>query len=1001
LELVQERMVGAVEAFGGIVNQVMGDGIMAMFGAPAALEDHALRACHAALQMQSAISGCPETDHTAQFHDLHIRVGINSGELVVAERGDGFNFQYTAYGEAAHVAARMEQLAPPDAILISAGTYALVAGKVITKPQGPILLKGLSRPVEVYQLLALNARLDATASRGNQAPFVGRAGPLTALRAALARAQSGYGTAVAVIGEPGSGKSRLCRELLLGLPADSLVLSASGLSFVRGTPYAGLVACLSSIVGSDQSQNSGELRARISSWLGGHGATAITHLPAILGLFGIAAARDGWLDLSLAERRARILDAVCAILSAESARRSVVVMMEDLQWMDEATGELISALAQRIHSVRILLLVNGRPEYRPDWAKLPSCRVLALENFADDEARLFLDKLLGTDPSLDRLKPLLVQHTDGNAYFLEESIQAMSDAGSLVGTQGHYRAIGTPVLRIPVTVQDVIAMRIDGLSAAAKHLLQAAAVLGTDLEEVQLERLAEMPGGVHAPLAELLAARFLVPSVGSDKILAFRHVLSHDVVYASLLQQTRRRFHARALMVLEQDATSRIVERTELLARHAVRGEVWDKALVYLLAAARVALSRSAAHQSVSFLEEAVSLLPRLPREPEAWRIELELRLELRNALFSVGRRNEILGHLDAAERLARSLKDARGLARALSDRCHCHWLMGQWETAVEAGRQALEIARELDDLGLRVGTSFFMGLAAYAQADYPAAGALFSENITALSGELARERFGMVSLPASVSGSYLALCLGEQGLFEEAGRTAQQAWELADEAGRPFDRVQARLALGGIWLLRGDATEAIPPLECALQMCHAASVPVLMARAVAALGYAYALGGRMEQALELADRCGAEPGEATRATCQRWIAEVLFLAGKHEAARGRAVSLLDHCRASGQRGVEAWTLHLLAVVWMREGALMEAEAGLDAAAALADSRGMRPLLARCRLSAAELRLAKGDHDRGMLEVRAVAELCMRLGMSQWWHRSPLRSRLVNYDAPL
>lgn len=990
LESVLNRMIVGAEAFGGNVTQVMGDGIMAIFGAPAAIEDHALRACHAALRMQSDFE-----NHAAPFplelgQKLRIRVGINSGEIVVAERGDGFNFQYAAFGEAAHLAARMEQIANPGGILISGNTHALVSGQVTVENMGPVSVKGLNRSVPAFRLITATTGGVGMRKRRNKAPFIGRETALQSLREMFKNVNAGRGMAVVVTGEPGSGKSRLCGELLRDIPPGCVVLRSGGLSFMQGTPYLTVLEFLRSrLEPLGSAESSTEMRSRVLSWLTGLGGKVQNHIPMLLDLFGIGGPCEGWIDLPAEDRRRLILDATSAILNAESADNPVVVVIDDLQWIDEASAGLIAELASRIHSTRTLLLMNARSEYRPDWTNGTNCKRVELENFAEIECRLFLDMLLGTHSSLSHLKALLMRHTAGNAFFLEESIQALCEAGSLAGRPGNYKIYGdAPMLRIPVKVQDVIAMRIDRLRPAAKQLLQAAAVLGLELNRMHLECLTGKSNGIAVELTELLAAGFLIPAENAD-YFTFRHVMSHDVVYASLLQRTRVWLHERALVVMENDLPARMAEPPELLAHHAVRGEVWDRAVTYLLAAARVALSRSDAQRCLSFLEKALALLTRLPPNEQAWHMELELRLEMRNALFSLGRRSEILDHLSAAERLARSLNDPRGLARALCNLCHWHWQMGHWETAVESGQQALELADRLNDVGLRVGTRFYMGLAAYAMADYSVAGTLLAANVTTLTEDLARERFGMVALPAAVSRSYLALCLAEQGSFDQAAGFAKQAQILATENGRPFDQIQSQLALGGIGLIQGVTTDAVPPLEYALRLCHSANVPALLARSTAALVYAYALAGQTERALDLTAKPGAEPGAATWAICLRWIAEALLLAGQHEAAGMQAISLLNHCRSTKQQGVEAWTLHLVASVHVRGGQFTEAKAALDAAVALAMRRSMCPLLARCYLSSAELRLVCGDRDLAVREWQNAVTFCAKSAMSAWCHRSP------------
>lgn len=963
-EAVVERMVDAVTLFGGIVSQVSGDGIMALFGAPASLEDHALRACHAALRMQDTLRVWQPRE--AQDRAVRIRVGINTGEVVVAERGHGFDFQYTTFGSAAHIASRLEHSAPVGGILLSAATHVLVAGRVCSQDVGPLPVRGLAAPVSAFLLAGLAEEHGNLPSHHDASSFVGRAEPLAELRALAEQALSGRGRAAVLSGEAGAGKSRLCRHFLAKLEGHERVHRAAGLALVRPAPYRGAIDWLRPCVAE-----AGGLEA----WLQSLGRIATEHAPALRALLAQDSVAAAWHALPISERHARLTKAIVAALRREAGRRPLILLGEDLQWMDAATTSVVAELVCGIGDVALFVLVTTRPEGVPAWASIPPSASLELPNLTAEDTWALLDILLGRHASMDTFKVELHRRTGGNPFFLEEIVNALQAAGVLVGRLGAFQlAVATQSLSIPPTVQDLLAARIDTLPARTKQVLRAAAVLGSEFDPAHVARL----GGPRADenIVQLLRMGFLVQCPTG---LAFRHELCRDVAYAGLLGNTRRHLHAQAMRILEEDG----VVESDTLALHAQRGEIWDKAFLFSQAAGRLSLSRSAPQVALPFLEEALAALQRLPESDGTQRGELSLRLDLRNTLFSLGRANNIGPHLVAAETLAHRLADSPNLARLRSQRAHHAWQMGNWNEALLLGQEALGMAAAIGDVGLEASTRFFMGLASHALGRYAAAVELLTCNLAQLSGPLALERFGFVSLCSVVSGCYLSICLTELGRLAEAEIAARDAHAIAAEAGNPFDRSQADLAIAAVDLMRGHAASVIPRLEAALALCISANVPVLLPRLSAALALAHALEGRVEEALARADQRQEDSGAAIHAMSLLLSGEALLVAGQAEAARTRAVALIAHSQATKQPGAEAWGSHLLACALPGQGSRNKTDELLTHVVRLARPRGMLPLLARCSLRRAALGHARGENAAKCLAEAAHRE-CRTLGMNAW-----------------
>ena len=485
LDPALHRMMDAVHRFEGTVNQVLGDGIMALFGAPIAHEDHALRACYAALAMQAAMRAYTDDVRRAQGLELRMRVGLNAGDVVVRAIGNDLHMDYSAVGETTHLAARMEQMATPGTIRLTAATLRLVEGLVQVTALGPVPVKGLVEPVEVFELVGasrLRRRLQAAAARG-LTPFVGRQQELEALHQALARAKAGHGQVVALVGEAGVGKSRLVHECVHShRTQDWRVLESASVSYGKATPYFPVMDLLKRYCHVDDGDDARTIRAKVTGQVLTLDETLQDTLPALLALLDAVPDDSPFLHLDPPQRRQRTLEALKRVLLRESQVQPLLLVFEDLHWIDTETQALLDRLVESLPTTHLLLLVNYRPEYQHAWGSKTYYTQLRLDPLPPASAEAFLAALLGDDPSLAPLTPLLIARTEGNPFFLEESVRTLVEMRVLVGTPGAYQLV-QPLqgMQMPATVQAVLAARIDRLPPEDKRLLQTAAVIGTDV----------------------------------------------------------------------------------------------------------------------------------------------------------------------------------------------------------------------------------------------------------------------------------------------------------------------------------------------------------------------------------------------------------------------------------------------------------------------------------------------------------------------------------------
>ena len=486
-------------------------------------------------------------------------------------------------------------------------------------------------------------------------------------------------------------------------------------------------------------------------------------------------------------------------------------MFEDLHWIDAETQALLDSLVESLPTARLLLLVNYRPEYHHGWGSKTYYTQLRLDPLPPASADALLQALLGDDPSLAPLTQLLIARTQGNPFFLEESVRTLVETGILVGERGAYR-LAQPLegLQVPATVQAVLAARIDRLPPEEKRLLQTAAVIGTEVPWPLLQAIADAPDeALHRGLAHLQAAEFLYEtSLFPERVYTFKHALTHEVAYGGLLRERQRLLHGRIVAAIEQREADRLADQVERLAHHALRGEVWDKAVAYCRQAGDKALARSASREAVACFEQALVALAHLPEGRERHEQAIDIRFGLRNALTSRLEYGRILTYLREAEGLAQALSDQRRLGWGAAYMTECLGATGDLAGAVEVGQRALALAGTLGDAALQVVTRLFLGRIYYGLGDYPQAIDLLRQNVVALDGALLRERFGLSRLPSVMSRDILARCLAEWAPSPKGWPTAKQVSGLPKpsitpqpERGMPWHRQclppQRRIAPG------------------------------------------------------------------------------------------------------------------------------------------------------------------------------------------------------------
>ncbi len=910
LDPVLERMMEAVHRYEGTVNRVLGDGIMAIFGAPLAHEDHAVRACYAALAMQQAIRRYTADARRTVGVEVQIRVGLNSGEVVVREVGNNLHMDYSAVGKTTHLAARMEQLASPGTIRLTPDTLRLVEGFVQVTSLGPVPVKGIADPLEVFELIGTTAartRLQAAAARG-LTRFVGRDAEINQLRRALEKAGSGHGQVVAVVGEPGVGKSRLFWEFVHSHRLQGwLVLESSSVSYGKATAYLPVIDLLKAYFRIEADDDGRRIREKVTGKLLTLDEALRPTLPAFLTLLEVPVKDHAWQDLDPQRRRQRTLDAVKGLLVRESRIQPLCVVFEDLHWIDAETQAVLDTVVESLPTAQILLLVNYRPEYQHGWGSKTYYTQLRLDPLPPENAEELLRSLAGDDLGLQPLKRLLIDRTEGNPFFLEESVRTLVETGVLSGDRGAYRftkALDT--IQIPPTIQAVLAARIDRLAPEDKTILQTAGVIGKDIPVKLLQAVTGSPEeALRAALTRLQIAEFLYETtLFPDPEYTFKHSLTLEVAYAGLLHERRRSLHARIVEAFETLFPERVAERVNWLAHHAFRGEVWGKAVKYL---------RHPTSTSPPSLDAVLGVGPESP------------------------------GYL---------------------------WWTGDHEGAVKAGQRDLAVAADFGNFALNVVASFRLGQTYHSLGDYPRAMGFLRQNVAALEGDLLCDQCGMAGFPSVLSRAWLAWCLAERGEFAEGIALGQEGIQIAESANHVWSLIAACFGLGGVHLIRGDVDSAIAVLERGLVLDRVENFPILFPFVASPLGFAYALSGRvaeavplLEQALEQALSMKLMANHSLRIAR---LGEAHFLAGRPDSALQLAERALNLSREHKERGHEAYALRLLGDIGSHgdPADVEKAEACYRQALTLAEGLGMRPLVAHCHLGLSWLHRRTGNEQK-------------------------------------
>jgi tetratricopeptide (TPR) repeat protein len=803
---------------------------------------------------------------------------------------------------------------------------------------------------------------------------------------------------VAVIGEPGVGKSRLFLEFTQSHRTHGwLQLESRSVSYGKATAYLPVIDLLKRYCQLEDRDDVQRVREQVTGKLLTLDRALEPTLPAILALLDVPVEDPQWQALDPPQRRRQTLEGVRHLLIRESQVQPLMLVFEDLHWIDSETQALLDSLVESLPTARVLLLVNYRPDYQHGWGSKTYYTQLRLDPLPAASAEELLQTLLGGDSSLESLRPRLIAQTQGNPFFLEESVRTLVEAGVLVGERRAYR-LTEPFdrLQVPATVQALLSARIDRLPSEDKRLLQTAAVIGTEVPLPLLQTIADMPEAtLHRGLVHLQAAEFLYETrLFPEHAYTFKHALTHEVAYGSLLQERRRALHARIVAALEGLSHDRLTDQVERLAHHAVRGELWDKALAYCRQSGERATARSAYREAVASFEQALAALAHLPERHETLAQAIDLRLDLNTALQPLEEQAHLLEHLRAAEPLAERLGDPQRLGRIVSFLCFSFSVMGEHARAIAAGQRALALASASGLFDVQVNVQNNLSVAYYAAGDFRQALDVSQRTIAGLTGERLYERFGLPIFPGLLGRGYVALCLAELGDFAEGAGIGEEAVRLAEAVAQPNSILIVLIRVGLAYGRQGLLQKAIPMLERGLGLAQSADIPLQFPLAASLLSAAYALAGRAAEALPLLDQMLERLATGRRMHLQALalteLSEACLLVGRVGEASALAARLLSLSHTHTGQGYRAHAHRLLGEVARRREPpdIDQAATHYRQALTLGEDVGMRPLVAHCHLGLGTLYVKSGAREQARAELYAAIELYRAMDMTFWLPRA-------------
>jgi class 3 adenylate cyclase/predicted ATPase len=981
-----ELMKAAVKRFGGTVAREQGDGILAFFGAPRADDYHSLNACLAGLEIVRAVG------HLAH-RKMQARVGIHSDEVLIRIVDGELGLSYDATGAAVHLASRLESIAQPGSVLVSAATYTLTAPYFDFVSGSPVIPKGFTKPIPVFSISG-QRNISRWLARGGSgvSPFVNRTVEIRTLNQLAEAVADGAGKAAVITATAGSGKSRLVHEFLAILAKRGWsMIEAEAQPTGQATPYSALKRILLSWLGCSELDNPSTLADLLQQQLTHFDSASPHFMSALSSVLDLNIVDTTWREAEPGFRRRHVVDAFRQVISITAEASPLALLIEDLQWVDSESAAVINSLGSILSKTFLMIVGTARSDIAIPVNFGPEQIFIGLPALDDAASRILLDQLLGFQESVSKLKTRLLERTGGIPLFIEEVVRRLIDTGAIVESSGSFTVSLSPEDDgIPRTVQASISARVDALPARIKRVLQSASVLAQPITVRLLQEMSEEPSPELRDIVRGLEVGGFLVSVRTIPEIEFTfvHELVREVVYSALIRDQRRSLHGKALQACMEVLSDRVDEFAGRLAHHAYESQNWPLLLRFARLSAARAIERSAFREAALQFQRAIEAASKLSSNPtlEDIRGGIDVRLQSRLAFSATAQLAVWIEFAEQAEEMAAGIGDERRELAAIINRAQAMNFANPPQHSIDLAEPALKRASQAGFHDLELLAWYIIGQAHYAAGNYRQTIDLLTQQLEQLRGDSVLSRFGTAGTTSVLFLILISMASASIGDFGRARQVLDEATETSGRTKRPYDAVACSYCRGFLFFASGHASEATSEFRNALDLCREFSINLFIPLVIGQLGAALTVAGLHGQAVGMLERVVRESENLGHnigtAFAKYALATAYRAAGRLDASRKSALSSLESTQRSGFRGVELRVLHLLGLLDLElaEPDLAAAEASLVRSADLARALDALPSFIQAQLTLADLWARTGKPQQSAEALDAAERISHRIG---------------------
>jgi class 3 adenylate cyclase/tetratricopeptide (TPR) repeat protein/energy-coupling factor transporter ATP-binding protein EcfA2 len=993
-------LMDEIHRYEGTIDKFTGDGVMALFGAPVAHEDHAQRACYAALAIQRAIEEYGEKIQKECGVEFKMRVGINSGPVIVGSVGNDLRMDYTAIGDTTNLASRMETNAKPGTVLVSSYTYKIARDFFNFEPLGKVKVKGKKEPLEAYQLIEageVETRIEAAVARG-LTRFVGRKREIAALKEAFEKAQSGSGQVVGIVGEAGVGKSRIILELREILPQEEYTyLEGRCLHYGGSMAYLPFLHILRSYFDIKEGEREFVIKKKMEEKISQLDEKLEGILPPLHDILSLKVEDEEYLKLEPQQRREMTFEAIRNLLVRESENRTLIIAVDDLQWIDRTSEEFLAYLLGWLANIRILLIILYRPEYTHQWASKSYYSQIGVDQLSTSTSAELVQSILQEGEIATELRELILNRAAGNPLFMEEFTHTLLENGS-IQKKDHQYVLSTSAsdIQVPDTIQGIIAARMDRLEENLKRTMQVASVIGRDFAYRILQTITGVREELKSYLINLQGLEFIYEkSLFPELEYIFKHALTQEVAYGSLLLKRRKEIHERIGKAIEELYPDRLEEFYEVLAHHYSRGESLEKAYHYLKLSGDKATLSYSAWEAFRFYKEAIKVLNELPETAENKRRGIEVRLSMATPMMVLVYPEDSLQILQEGERLSKELGDERSLANIYSSTGMYYSLRGESLLGRKYAQYCFEEAEKIQDIELMAPIGFDLSVS------YNGAGEFFkvaelAPRVLALleSTQRESESFGKgINLYSALLSNYGG-AMGMLGNFEEGEALCEKGLRFALDIDNLYNIGWAELTYSAFFAAKGDGKNAVDHSLNSVRYFEELQLVLGIGLALTELGLGYYFLGDLETAREHVQKAidiQSSAGIPFYSSLPYWILGVVDLdSGDLENALGCTEEALELAKKNNEKLTEGTSRILLGRVLGKadKSRYSEAEECILQGIKLLDELKLKPFFSQGYFCLGELYSDIGQEEKALENLKKAEGLFQEMGMDYWLRKT-------------